>query len=341
MHVMVTGHLGFIGPVMVKAFKDAGHYVTGVDCGFYPATGGESVEVDQEIIADLRSLNAGFLHGVDVVVHLAGLSNDPLGELQPGLTEEINQGASKRLAEMAKEAGVGRFIFASSCSIYGAADVSKPLDENASFNPVSAYAVSKVQTEADLSAMADESFSPVFMRNATAYGVSSHTRMDLVVNNLVACGLTTGEIKVMSDGTPWRPLVHIADIAAAAVALAEAPREVIHNQAFNVGRSDGNYQVKDVAELVKAQLPDAALIITGETGGDPRSYQVSFDKIASLIPSFKPQWTVEKGVTELVEWIKDGGLNGEPFNSKSFIRLKQLKHLMDNGAVDEKLYVKS
>jgi len=263
-----------------------------------------------------------------------------MGALNATLTYDINLDATVRLGALAKQAGVERFVFASSCSIYGAAgDSPAPLDETAPFNPVSAYAVSKVKSEEGLSALADKSFSPVFMRNATAFGVSPRTRFDLVLNNLAGWAYTARIVKVMSDGTPWRPLTHIEDISRAALCAATAPRAAVHNQAFNIGRADANYQVRDIAEAVGNAFPDAALEITGETGGDSRSYRVSFDKALNGLPGFEPQWTLAMGVDEIARFLREGGLADETFDSRLFIRLKQLQHAMATGAVDADLRV--
>jgi nucleoside-diphosphate-sugar epimerase len=261
-----------------------------------------------------------------------------MGQLNPDITHEINHRASLHLAELAKAAGVSRFVFASSCSIYGAAaGAQEALDESAEFNPVSAYAVSKVNTERDLSQMADSGFSPVYLRNATAFGVSPRIRFDLVLNNLMGWAQTTGVIKVMSDGTPWRPLVHIEDISRAALAAIEAPQDAIHDQAFNIGRNDANYQVRDIAEAVAKLVPAATLEITGESGGDPRSYRVDFTKALSQLPGFAPQWTLAKGCQEIFDWFAGDGLGDEAYDSRRFIRLKQLQHLLEVGALDARL----
>jgi nucleoside-diphosphate-sugar epimerase len=341
MRVLITGHLGFIGPAMVAAFKGSGHHVTGLDIGYFyecKVAGRAVPPPDAQIIKDVRDVEASDFDGIDAVVHLAALSNDPMGALRPELTYDINLNASVRTAELAKQAGVGRFVFASSCSIYGAAaNSAEALDETAPFNPVSAYAVSKVKTEEALRALADDGFSPVYLRNATAYGVSGRTRLDLVLNNLMAYAHATGQIRVMSDGSPWRPLVHIEDISLAALCAVEAPREAVHNQAFNIGRNDANYQVREIAEMVKSVAPDAELVITGETGGDPRSYRVNFSKAHNQLPGFRPKWTLRDGAIELDRWIRDGGLDGGPFDGRRFIRLKQLQHLMQTRAVDDEL----
>jgi nucleoside-diphosphate-sugar epimerase len=317
-----------------------GHRVTGLDIGYFegcvarPQADGLA---DVQIRRDIRDVSAADLEGVDAVIHLAGLSNDPMGELNPGLTYDINLDGTLKLARLAKAAGAARFVFASSCSIYGAAGGARPLDETAPLEPVSAYAVSKARSEEGLLAMADADFSPVFMRNATAYGLGSRPRFDLVVNNLSGWAYTTGAVRVMSDGTPWRPLTHIEDISLAAICAAEAARDIVHGQAFNIGRSDANYQVRDIAEAVMAAFPGARMEITGETGGDPRSYRVDFSKALNGLPGFAPQWTLERGVAEVAGWLKAKGLGAEAFDSRTFIRLKQLKHGVEQGVLDVEL----
>jgi nucleoside-diphosphate-sugar epimerase len=317
-----------------------GHSVTGLDIGYFkdcvprPQADGAA---DAQILRDIRDVAAADLEGIDAVIHLAGLSNDPMGELNPGLTYDINLEGTLNLARLAKAHGVGRFVFASSCSIYGAAGSAGQLDETAPLEPVSAYAVSKARSEEGLTALADAAFSPVFMRNATAYGLGPRPRFDLVVNNLAGWAYAAGVVKVMSDGTPWRPLTHIEDISLAALCAAEAPRGAVHGQAFNIGRSDANYQVKDIAQAVRRAFPQARLDITGETGGDPRSYQVDFSKALAGLPGFAPQWTLERGVDEVANWLKADGLGAEAFDSRMFIRLKQLKHEVDRGALDLEL----
>ena len=335
MHILITGNLGFIGPIMTRLAKERGHEVTGLDVGYFKdcLAGGEAeVAPDRQIWRDIRDVKGEDLRGVDAIVHLAGLSNDPMGELNAQLTYDINLDSTVRLAELAKENGVGRLVFASSCSIYGAAgNLDAALDETAPFNPVSAYAVSKVKSEEGLSALADDSFSPVFMRNATAFGVSPRTRFDLVLNNLAGWAYTAGTIRVMSDGTPWRPLVHIEDISNAALCAAEAPRESVHNQPFNIGRNDANYQVRDIAEAVHKAFPDASIAITGETGGDTRSYRVNFDKALKGLPGFRPTWTLERGVDEIAAFLRNNGLADQGFDNRLFIRLKQIRHGMEKG----------
>jgi nucleoside-diphosphate-sugar epimerase len=317
-----------------------GHQVTGLDIGYFkdcvarPQADGAA---DAQIVRDIRDVAAADLKGIDAVIHLAGLSNDPIGELNPGLTYDINLEGTLNLARLAKVAGVSRFVFASSCSIYGAAGGAGQLDETAPLEPVSAYAVSKARSEEGLAALADADFSPVFMRNATAYGLGPRPRFDLVVNNLSGWAYAAGVVKVMSDGTPWRPLTHIEDISLAALCAAEAPRGAVHAQAFNIGRSDANYQVKDIAEAVRRAFPAARLDITGETGGDPRSYQVDFSKALAGLPGFAPQWTLERGVDEVAGWLQADGLGAEAFDSRMFIRLKQLKYDVDRGVLDGEL----
>jgi nucleoside-diphosphate-sugar epimerase len=317
-----------------------GHHVTGLDVGYFkdgisrPEADGPA---DRQILRDIRDVTAADVQAIDAVIHLAGLSNDPMGELNPGLTYEINLEGTLALARLARDAGAARFVFASSCSIYGAAGGAEALDETAALEPVSAYAVSKARSEEGLLAMAGDDFSPVLMRNATAYGLGSRPRFDLVVNNLGGWAYTTGVVRVMSDGTPWRPLTHIEDIALAAICAAEAPREAVHGQAFNIGRSDANYQVKDIAEAVRAAFPRSALQITGESGGDPRSYRVDFSKALERLPGFAPAWTLERGVEELASWLRARGLGDQAFDSRLFIRLKQLRHQVEQGVLDADL----
>ena len=320
--------------------KTRGHRVTGLDIGYFEgclADPDQDVPLDRQIRRDIRDVAAEDLDGIDAVIHLAGLSNDPMGELNPRLTHDINMEGTRRLGRLAKRAGVGRFVFASSCSIYGTAGGAEALAETAPLGPVSAYAVSKAQSEVALSTLADSGFSPVFMRNATAYGLGARPRFDLVVNNLAGWAWTTGAVRVMSDGTPWRPLVHIEDIALAALCAAEAPREIVHDQAFNIGRTDANYQVQDIALAVCEAFPGARLEITGEAGGDPRSYRVDFGKALTTLPGFAPQWTLERGVEEVARWLRDGGLKDAAFDSRLFVRLKQLRHEVAEGRLDAEL----
>jgi len=320
--------------------KARGHHVTGLDIGYFDACVSRpdaDASADVQIARDIRAVAAKDLAGIGTVIHLAGLSNDPMGALNPQITYDINLEGTLRLARLARAAGVARFVFASSCSIYGAAGGAGALDETAPLEPVSAYAISKARCEESLGEMADADFSPVFMRNATAYGLGARPRFDLVVNNLSGWAFTRGVVRVMSDGTPWRPLAHIEDISLAALCAVEAPREAVHNQAFNIGRLDANYQVRTIGERVQAAFPDARLEITGETGGDPRSYRVDFTKALSTLPGFAPQWTLERGVDEAAAWLKAGALADESFESRMFIRLKQLQHGVDEGWLDRDL----
>jgi nucleoside-diphosphate-sugar epimerase len=261
-----------------------------------------------------------------------------MGELAPELTLQINYEATVRTAQLAKAAGVGRFIFASSCSLYGAASSDEPLTEEAAFNPVSVYAVSKVKAELAVRELADERFTPVYLRNATAFGVSPRIRFDLVLNNLMAWAKTGRNIRVTSDGTPWRPLVHIEDIAAAALSAAEAPADSVHNQAFNIGRNDCNFRVRDIAEAVARAVPEALLEVTGETAGDRRSYRVNFDKASHHLPGFAPGWTVERGCRELSDWFDARSETVDSFQSRRYVRLKQLKHLMTEQQLTDTLH---
>lgn len=343
MHVLVTGHLGYVGPSVIAELKGAGHRVTGLDVGYFrecldPAT--RPREVDAEICADIRDFEPRFLTGIDAIVHLAGLSNDPLGQLVPELTAAINHAATVRLARSARAAGVRRFIFASSCSLYGAAgDASRALDEGAELRPVSAYAVSKVACERDLQLLAGEDFVPVFLRFATAFGVSPRMRFDLVLANLTAWARTTGIIKVLSDGTPWRPLVHLADMAMAIRCAIEAPAETVRGRPFNIGRPDNNVRVRDIAQIVRRQVPNSRIEITGETGGDPRSYRVDFSRALRELPRFRPTWTVEMGCEEIDRWLVERNLNDQQFQSRLYIRLKQLQYLRDSGTINGELRV--
>lgn len=341
MKVLVTGHLGFIGPVLLKLLRDRGHFTVGLDVGYFSEFHSEcefSSTPDEEFVEDLRTVPAGVLDGVEAVIHLAAISNDPMGQLNPDVTNQINFEAGMRFAQMAKSAGVEKFVFASSCSIYGNAGVSEvALDETATFNPVSAYAWSKVNMESELSKMADQTFSPTFMRNATAYGVSSRTRLDLVVGNLICSGLATGKISVLSDGTPWRPLTHIEDIALAATCAVEAPKEVIHNQAFNIGRNDANYTVSEIASKIQKAIPNCAIEILGEKGGDTRSYRVNFDKALKTLPGFSPSWDLDRGIVQLLDWFTVQDVSINMLKSRQFIRLEQLKHLIEGGLLNSSL----
>lgn len=338
MKVLVTGHQGYIGAVTVRTLLEAGHGVTGTDTGYFPAASGPVDRPDVHAIRkDVRDLDSRDLAGLDAVVHLAALSNDPIGELDPALTDEINFRASVRLAQLAADAGASRFVFSSSCSIYGAAGSDAELDERAPLAPVTAYAVSKVRAEEALAKLARKGFSPVYMRNATAYGVSPMLRLDLVLNNLAARAYTTGTVKVLGDGTPWRPLVHVEDIAAAFLAALEAPVEAIHDQAFNVGKSGENYRVREVAETVADAVPGSRVEIAGTSGPDRRSYRVSFAKIARTLPAFHPQWDIRTGAAQLYTVYSQVKLTESDVEDRKYIRLRQIRYLMDRGLVDASL----
>ena len=339
MHILVTGHLGYVGPGVVAALKAAGHRVTGADIGYFrecidPEQ--KTIAADRELCVDVRDIAIRDLNGIDAIVHLAGLSNDPLGELNPELTANINHRASIALARMGQQAGVGRFVFASSCSIYGAAGPAA-LDETARFKPESAYAASKVACERDLAPLAQPGFAPVFLRFATAFGLSPRMRFDLVLANLTAWARTTGVVKVLSDGTPWRPLVHVRDMAHAILCAVGAPEAVVSGRAFNIGRQDNNVQVSDIAEMVRRQVPGSRVAVTGETGGDPRSYRVDFSRVFRELPGFNPAWSVAMGCEEIDRWIVDRKIDAESFQSRRYIRLKQLRHLRERGMLDDDL----
>lgn len=337
MRVLVTGHNGYIGSVMVRVLAQAGHEVVGLDSDlFADCVHGPTPELVPAVRLDLRDVKPEHLEGIDAVVHLAALSNDPLGDLEPQHTYDINHTASVRLAETSKAAGVRRFLYSSSCSIYGASDSQSLLDETAPLHPVTPYAESKVAVEGDLEALADDSFSPVSLRNATAYGWSPRLRCDIVLNDLVANAFLTGEVTVRSDGTPWRPIVHIADISAAFAAALEAPVDAIHGEAINVGSAADNHQVRDIAEIVAEVVPDSEVSITGETGADPRSYRVDFTKLAERLPAFQPAWDARRGAKELYEAFQRYGLDDDAYRRR-FKRLPILLGLRESGQVDSTL----
>ena len=336
MRVLVTGHNGYIGSVMVPFLQKAGHEITGLDTYLYEeCTFGADVPDVPAIRMDLRDVTPELLVGFDAVIHLAALCNDPLGNMNPGTTYDINHHASVRLARAAKDAGVPRYLFASSCSLYGLAG-DEMLTEEAPFNPITPYGESKILAERDIRPLADDNFSPVYLRNATAYGVSPRLRGDIVVNNLVGFAYTQGDVLIQSDGTPWRPLVHIEDISLAFLAALEAPRELVHNQSFNVGRDEDNIRVSEIADMVKAVVPGCTVRYAEGGGPDPRSYRVNCSKITRSLPAFRPKWTVRKGVEELYQAYRAASLTADEFHSR-YLRLKQIKKLQDEGRLDDEL----
>jgi nucleoside-diphosphate-sugar epimerase len=336
MKILITGHDGYIGAVMVEVLRRAGHDVTGLDtCLYQGCSFGPEPPSVPAMRTDIRDVAVADLSGFDAVIHLAALSNDPLGCLSEDCTLEINHRASVRLARMAKAAGVPRFLFASSCSLYGAAGGDSMLDEQAAFNPITAYGLSKVLVEQDVSQLADSDFSPTFLRNATAYGASPRLRADVVVNNLVGIAFTTGEVLIQSDGTPWRPLVHVQDISRAFLTVLEAPRETVHNQAFNVGSTAENYQIRDVADIVRDVVPGCSIKYAADGGPDPRCYRVNCDKMTAALPGFRTEWTVQKGAIELYESFKRNALTPEMFSK--YVRLKRIQELQRDQRLDAAL----
>jgi nucleoside-diphosphate-sugar epimerase len=325
---------------LTKLLIENGYSVTGIDtnyfdadCEFYPSN-----YPILKIIKDVRNIEEKDIEGTYAICHLAALSNDPLGELDEQLTFEINHKASVRLAQLAKKCGVEKFIYSSSCSLYGITNGNSALDETAEFNPVTAYAKSKVYSERDIIPLADENYCVTILRNATAYGISPKLRLDLVVNNLIGWAVTTGEIRILSDGTPWRPLIHAEDIARAFISVIETPNEKVNRQAFNTGQYDSNYQVIQLAEMIAAAVPGCKIIITKEHGSDSRSYKVDFNKIKTELSLFKPVWNLEDGIKHIIGSYKKFSLDTEKFNGRYFSRLKQLQYLINSKKLDSDLY---
>ena len=332
MKVIVSGSNGYIGTVLVPMLQKHGHEVLGIDTDLYEAcTFGDNLPAIDFLRKDVRDLELSDLQGgYDAFLDLSGLSNDPLGYLNPDLTYEINYKAVVRCAELAKKAGIQRYIFSSSCSTYGAAG-DNMVDEKANFNPVTPYGIAKVKAEQDLAKLASDDFSPTYLRNATAYGVSPRLRFDLVLNNLTAWAYTTGLVFLKSDGTPWRPIVHIEDISRAFVSVLHAPREVVHNQAFNVGINSENYQIRELAEFVKEVVPNTRIEYAEDAGPDLRCYRVDCSKLPTLVPEFKPAWTARKGVVELYETFVGSSLTLEEFEGIRYQRIGHIKHLLASG----------
>jgi len=329
MKVFVTGYKGYIGVHLIDLLKEAGHQVTGCDLGLFDGCEWEPcVKPDRELVKDVRNVTVKDLDGHDCVMHLAAISNDPMGDLQPGLTESVNRDGSVRLASLAKQAGVGRYLFSGSCSVYGQGN-KLDLEETDPLNPLTAYAKSKIETESQVSALADNGFTPAYLRNATAYGFSPMLRVDLVVNNLLASALSYGEIRIMSDGSPWRPLTHCRDIARAFVAFMNAPKEAIFNKAINIGGNQENFRVRDVANEVQRLIPTAKITFTGEVGADPRNYRVKFDLLNSVLPDFKLQYTLASGMDELYRKMMEHGFGASDFESDRFVRIRWLSKRMD------------
>lgn len=337
MKVLVTGHLGYIGAEMVPVLQSLGHEVVGLDTGFFDECDFQKPpEKIEELRIDIRDIKGAHLEGFDAVAHLAALSNDPLGDLNATLTYDINLHASVALAEAAKAAGVSRFLFSSSCSLYGAGGDSI-LDENAAFYPVTPYGESKVKVEQAIAKLADATFSPVYFRNATAYGVSRRLRADIVVNNLVGHAVTTGKVLLQSDGSPWRPLVHIRDIIGAFAAALVAPRQAIHDQAFNVGKTGENYRIREVADLVKEVVPNCEIAFAPGASADTRNYRVDFNKVEKSLPGFRAEWSLKRGIEELYEAYSASGLDEPTWSGPRYYRLKTIMGLKDRGALDSNL----
>lgn len=338
MRAFVTGHKGYIGTHLVDVLKGAGHTVTGCDLGLFDGCEWEPrARPDRELIKDIRDITRDDLDGHDCVMHLAALSNDPMGDVRPEITLSVNRDASYRLGQLAKQAGVGRYLFAGSCSVYGKGE-KLDLSERDPLRPLTAYAKSKVETEELVGQLTEDGFCAAYLRNATAYGHSPMLRIDLVANNLLGAALAYGEIRIMSDGTPWRPLIHCRDIARSFVALAQAPAERINNRAINIGASDENYQVRNVADCVKELVPAANIVYTGEVGEDPRDYRVSFGLLEQLLPGFRLTYSLPAGLEELHRKMVEHSFSAADFEGNRFVRLRTLRgrlHLLESDSPGE------
>lgn len=336
MKVMVTGSEGYIGAVMVPVLQDAGHEVVGLDTAWYPRTLGEPPSGYELVRADVRDVDGPVFDGFDAVVHLAALSNDPLGEIGGNLTDEINHRASVRIAELARHAGVERFVFASSCSLYGAGG-DDLLDEEADTAPVTAYGHSKIDAERNLSTLATDDFSPTYMRNATAFGYSPRLRVDIVVNNLVGHAIASGQVLMTSDGTPWRPLVHVDDISRATAALLDAPRERIHDRAYNIGSTSVNHQIREIADLVAEAVEGTEVTLGAEASADVRDYKVDFSRLGEDLPDFAIEWSLVDGIEQLVDAYRRYGFDGAALDGPNFTRIRRIRELLDAGRLDTDL----
>jgi nucleoside-diphosphate-sugar epimerase len=329
-----------VGTVLTEVLAERGYKITGLDVGYFArCLVSEATGIYKMINRDIRDVQFEDLEGIDAIIHLAGLSNDPLGEFNPSLTEQINYHATMNLARMSKKAGVRRFVYASSQSMYGISDFDGELDEDDSVkNPITAYAKTKWAAEIKLKDMRDEDFVVVCMRPSTVFGYSARLRSDVVFNNLVGCGFTTGRIEIKSDGTPWRPVVHVRDVCSAFLAGLEAPTDLVNGRSYNVGVPNGNYTVRDLAEAAGRAVPNCEVVYTGEHGGDSRTYRVSFDRILSELSDwYKPEWTLDRGGEELVEKFREAGFSEAQFRGRTTVRLDQLKHLRSSEAIDDEL----